>query len=71
MNAATLGMGPAVVLSHLFPREAPRYVGWAKEWGDSRFWAGIHFKSDIEAGWEIGQKVGEAVVERSRRDTAL
>jgi hypothetical protein len=70
-NAATLGMSPAVVLSHLFPREAPRYAGWAKEFGESRFWAGIHFKSDIEAGWEIGQKVGEAVVERSRRDTAL
>ncbi len=42
-------MGPAVVLSHLFPREAPRYADWAKEWGNSRFWAGIHFQSDIEA----------------------
>ena len=34
----------------------------------SRFWAGIHFKSDIDAGWEIGRRVGEAVVERAKRD---
>src|SRR5918993_898761 len=51
-NAATLGMGPVVVLSYLFPREAARYAGWAREWGESRFWAGIHFRSDIDAGWE-------------------
>jgi hypothetical protein len=70
-NAATLGMGPVVVLSYLFPREAARYAGWAREWGESRFWAGIHFRSDIDAGWEIGQHVGEAVVERARRDPAL
>ena len=69
-NAATLGMGPVVVLSYLFPRERLRYAGWAKEWGESRFWAGIHFKSDIESGWEIGQRIGEAVIERARRDPA-
>jgi membrane-associated phospholipid phosphatase len=64
-------MAPAVVLSHLFPREAPRYAAWVREWGESRLWAGIHFRSDIEAGWEIGQRVGEAVVERARRDPSL
>jgi hypothetical protein len=70
-NAATLGMAPAVVLSHLFPREAPRYAEWAREWGESRLWAGIHFRSDIESGWEIGRRVGEAVVERAKRDPGL
>jgi hypothetical protein len=70
-NAATLGMGPVVVLSHLFPQEAARYSAWAREWGESRLWAGIHFRSDIEAGWEIGRRVGEAVVERAKRDPAL
>jgi len=70
-NAATLGMGPVVVLSHLFPQEAARYPAWSREWGESRLWAGIHFRSDIEAGWEIGQRVGEAVVERAKRDPAL
>jgi PAP2 superfamily len=67
-NAATLGMGPGIVLGYLFPREAARYAGWVREFGESRFWAGIHFKSDIDAGWEIGRRVGEAVVERAKRD---
>lgn len=70
-NAATLGMAPAVVLGHLFPREAARYAGWAREWGESRLWAGIHFRSDIDSGWEIGRRIGEAVVERAKRDPQL
>ena len=69
-NAAAVGMAPAVVLGHLFPREASRYLEWAKEFGESRIWAGIHFRSDVEAGWEIGRKVGALVVERARRDGA-
>jgi len=67
-NAATLGMGPGIVLGYLFPREAARYTGWVREFGESRFWAGIHFKSDIDAGWEVGRHVGETVVERAKRD---
>jgi membrane-associated phospholipid phosphatase len=69
-NAAAVAMAPAVVLGHLFPREASRYAGWAKEFGESRIWAGIHFRSDVEAGWEMGRKVGELVVERAKRDGA-
>jgi len=69
-NAATLASAPTVVLSYLFPRETPRYQAWAKEFGESRLWAGIHFRSDIESGWEIGRRVGEAVVERAKRDGA-
>jgi hypothetical protein len=69
-NAAALGMAPALVLGHLFPREAPRYLGWAREFGDSRLWAGIHFRSDIEAGYQLGRRVGETVLERARRDGA-
>jgi membrane-associated phospholipid phosphatase len=69
-NAATLVMAPTVVLSYLFPRETSRYQAWAKEFGESRLWAGIHFRSDLTAGWEIGRNVGEAVVARARRDGA-
>jgi membrane-associated phospholipid phosphatase len=69
-NAATLVMAPTVVLSYLFPREAPRYEAWAKEFGESRLWAGIHFRSDLTSGWDIGRRVGEAVVDRARRDGA-
>jgi hypothetical protein len=69
-NAAAVGMAPALVLGHLFPREAPRYLEWAKEFGESRLWAGIHFRSDVEAGWEMGRKVGALVIERAKTDGA-
>ncbi len=69
-NAAAVSMAPAVVLGHLFPREASRYLEWAKEFGESRMWAGIHFRSDVEAGWEMGRKVGALVIERAKRDGA-
>jgi PAP2 superfamily len=67
-NATALSMAPAIVLGHLFPRESARYLGWTKDYGESRVWAGIHFRSDLEAGWELGRRVGMAVVERARRD---
>jgi membrane-associated phospholipid phosphatase len=69
-NAAALSMASATVLGHLFPREAPRYRGWARENGESRLWAGVHYRSDIEAGWELGRRVGAEVLERARRDEA-
>jgi len=67
-NAAVLYMAPAVVLGHLFPREAERYLGWTAEFGESRVWAGIHFRSDVEAGWAMGRRIGAAVIERAARD---
>jgi membrane-associated phospholipid phosphatase len=69
-NAATLGMASTLMLGHLFPREAARYQGWAQEFGESRIWAGIHFRSDVEAGWELGRRVGAVVIERAKRDGA-
>jgi hypothetical protein len=69
-NAATLAMAPTRVLGYLFPHEANRYQGWAQEFGESRLWAGIHFRSDIEAGWEIGRRVAAAFIERAQHDGA-
>jgi membrane-associated phospholipid phosphatase len=69
-NAATLGMAPTLVLGYLFPREAARYRGWAQEFGESRLWAGIHFRSDIESGFTIGREVGQKVIERAKADGA-
>jgi hypothetical protein len=40
----------------------------AKEAGESRIWAGIHFRTDVNAGIELGGKVGGAIIERANSD---
>jgi membrane-associated phospholipid phosphatase len=61
--------GPyAAVLGYLFPRDADYFAAQAQEAGLSRLWAGIHFRSDIEAGLEIGRAVGQRVIEWANND---
>src|SRR5262244_1250336 len=69
-NAGALGMATAPVLGYLFPRQAERYLSWARELGESRIWAGIHFRSDVEAGWETGHRVAAVFIERAKHDGA-
>jgi hypothetical protein len=52
------------VLSSFFPADAEALNRTAKETGDSRMWAGIHFQSDIDAGIALGTSVGELVFEQ-------
>lgn len=59
---------PAIVLGHLFPRDAHYFLSRAKENAASRLWSGIHFRSDFEAGVAMGEEVGEAFVEYARTD---
>jgi len=56
------------VLGYLFPRDADFFSAQAQEAGFSRLWAGIHFRSDIEAGLAIGRAVAQKVIERARND---
>jgi hypothetical protein len=61
--------GPyAAVLGYLFPRDAAYFTAQAQEAGLSRLHAGIHFRSDIEAGLEIGRAVGQKVIEWAKND---
>ena len=60
--------GIASAISYLFPQEAQFMREKAEESGFSRLWAGIHFRSDIEAGLEIGRKVGQLAIERAKND---
>lgn len=60
-----------VVLSHVFPRDAALFQAMSKEGTESRLWAGIHFRSDLEAGIKLGEAVGRLVVERAKRDEAV
>jgi hypothetical protein len=61
--------GPySAILGYLFPRDADYFTAQAQEAGLSRLWAGIHFRSDIEAGLEIGRAVAQKVIEQAKND---
>ncbi len=58
------------VLAHLFPQRAPALRDMADEAAASRLFAGIHYRSDNEAGLELGRRLGALAVERARGDGA-
>jgi membrane-associated phospholipid phosphatase len=60
----------ATVLSYLFPDETDSVWTKANDNAWSRLRAGIHFRTDIEAGLALGRAVGDAVVEHARHDGA-
>ena len=53
------------ILGLLFPRESAYFNGLADEAGEARIMAGIHFRSDVVAGLDIGRKVAQAVWARA------
>ena len=52
-----------VVLASLFPRKANWLRDQAEEAAESRLFGGIHYRSDNDAGLELGRAVGRRVVE--------
>lgn len=60
----------AVALGYLFPRNAQSLTNLANDAGESRIWAGIHFRTDIDAGQTLGRAVANKVVARAQTDGA-
>jgi len=58
------------LFSYFFPSERELFLKIAKEGAESRFQAGIHFRSDNDAGLELGRKVAATVIEKISRDRA-
>lgn len=58
------------VLSYFFPEDRAMLQTKAKEAAESRFQAGIHFRSDNEVGLELGRKVAAAVLQKVKEDGA-
>src|SRR5206468_11076632 len=56
-NHSTLSSARGEVMAYLFPAHAAEIRAVAKEAGDSRIWAGIHYEMDNRAGVELGGKV--------------
>ena len=53
----------STVLAYFFPADAREFRQYAQECADSRFYAGIHFRSDNEAGLKMGTAVGKYIAE--------
>ena len=53
----------AAVLEYFFPADAKQFHQLAQECADSRFYAGIHFRTDNETALTMGAALGKYVVE--------
>jgi membrane-associated phospholipid phosphatase len=60
-----LSAAAATVLASIFSRDKQRVLALATEAGESRIWAGIHYRFDVEAGQVLGQQVGKKVLARA------
>ncbi|WP_338448732.1 phosphatase PAP2 family protein [Niallia oryzisoli] len=61
-HAAMAGCSEAV-LSHFFPGELANIKRTMEECAQSRLYAGVHFKADIEAGLQLGRQIGKNAVD--------
>ena len=60
----------AEVLSYLFPTEAAKFRGWAKEAAISRVYGGIHWTFDATVGTSQGINVANYTLSVAKRDGA-
>ncbi|HEV8504840.1 MAG TPA: vanadium-dependent haloperoxidase, partial [Chitinophagaceae bacterium] len=67
---STFSAAAATILGHLLPSRAAAYNSMAEEAEMSRLYGGIHYRSDIEVGYAVGQKVGSYAVQRAIADGA-
>ena len=68
-HAAISGM-MAEVCSYFFPDEKDVFRQKAKDAAESRFQAGIHFRTDNEVALELGKKVAAKIIQRVKTDGA-
>jgi membrane-associated phospholipid phosphatase len=67
---ACFSSASAAALAYLFPRNAQTLTALAEQAGESRVWAGIHFRSDVTAGQTLGRAVAQKVIELAQSDGA-
>src|SRR6186997_2157081 len=67
---AAISGAMAEIYSYFFPDEKDVFRQKAKEAAESRFQAGIHFRTDNEVALELGRKVAVKVLQRVKADGA-
>jgi membrane-associated phospholipid phosphatase len=60
---ATGAATSSAVMEYFFPADAKQFQQYATDCADSRFYAGIHFRTDNETGLRMGKEIGKYVVE--------
>jgi hypothetical protein len=68
-HAAISGM-MAEICSYFFPDERDIFRQKAKDAAESRFQAGIHFRTDNEIALELGKKVATKIIQKIKTDGA-
>ncbi len=63
----TMSYTRAAVMSFLFPYDQEHFYRLAEECNNSRFDAGVHYKTDNRAGEELGRKVGSEIVNWAKK----
>ena len=58
----------AAAIAYLFPRDAQAINALADQAGESRIWAGIHYRSDVVVGLGLGRAVAQRVIDLAKRD---
>lgn len=58
------------IYSYLFPAEKAFFEQKAKDGAESRFHAGIHFRTDNDVALVMGKNVAAAIVQKAKRDGA-
>lgn len=67
---STFSGAAATLLAHVNPGRAEDYINMATEASNSRLYGAIHYRSDIEVGLDMGNKVGQKAVNRAKTDGA-
>ncbi len=67
---ATVAACYGEMLAYLFPSDAKEFYELAEEESLSRFEAGVHFRSDNEAGMKLGKEVALEIIKRAKADGA-
>lgn len=61
---AAIGGVMCELFSYFFPHDKDFFIQKAKEGAESRFQAGIHFRTDNEVGIDLGRKVGTYIIQQ-------
>jgi hypothetical protein len=67
---ACTSISVAKVAGYLFPRDAQAFATLGERAAESRILAGIHYRSDIDAGRKLALAVADKVIARAKQDGA-